>query len=376
MTNSNSNKRFSRTEFLKVAAVGLVSLAVKACNRVGINIPTTGDKVAATASPTALEMIPGETQKAVENIEPTATPDGRAKVAFVKTGERAAGVRQAIALLGINPVAGKKVFLKPNFNSADPAPGSTHPEVLRAIIESLKEMGAAEITIGDRSGMGDTRGVMEQLGVFALAKETGCQAIVFDELTAADWVIVKDEDSHWKQGFPFAKPALDADVVVQAACLKTHRYGGHFTMSLKNSVGLVAKFLPGNDHNYMNELHVSLSQREKIAEINAAYTPGLIVIDGVEAFTDGGPAEGKKVASNVVLAGTDRIAMDAVGVALLRYYGTTSKVSKGKIFEQDQIARAAALGLGVDGPDKINMVTGDEESAAYAAEIQQILMQG
>ena len=35
-----------------------------------------------------------------------------------------------------------------------------------------------------------------------------------------------------------AKPALDADALVMACCLKTHRYGGHFTLSLKNGVGL------------------------------------------------------------------------------------------------------------------------------------------
>jgi len=37
------------------------------------------------------------------------------------------------------------------------------------------------------------------------------------------------------------KTFLEAEKVVQTCCLKTHRFGGHFTLSLKNSVGLVAK---------------------------------------------------------------------------------------------------------------------------------------
>ena len=99
------------------------------------------------------------------------------KVAFIKTDDRATGVRQAVELLGINPVEGKSVFLKPNYNSDDPAPGSTHPDVLRAMVLKLQEMGAASITVGDRSGMGNTRAVMENLGVFAMGKELGFDVV-------------------------------------------------------------------------------------------------------------------------------------------------------------------------------------------------------
>ena len=49
--------------------------------------------------------------------------------------------------------------------------------------------------------------------------------------------------------------------VVQTCCLKTHRYGGHFTLSLKNSVGLVAKRVPGDAYDFMRELHNSPHQR-------------------------------------------------------------------------------------------------------------------
>jgi len=78
----------------------------------------------------------------------------------------------------------------------------------------------------------------------------------------------------------------------------------------------------------------------------------------------------------VFLAGTDRVAMDAVGVALLRRWGTTPEVSQGPIFQQEQIARAVELGLGVKSPEDIELVTGDEESEVYAAEIRAILEQG
>ncbi len=53
-----------------------------------------------------------------------------------------------------------------------------------------------------------------------------------------------------------------------------------------------------------------------IAEINTAYKPDLIVLDGIQAFVNGGPDQSRLVTSNVILAGTDRVAIDAVGVAL------------------------------------------------------------
>jgi uncharacterized protein (DUF362 family) len=298
-----------------------------------------------------------------------------ARVAFVKTRDRGAGVRRALGLLDLNSIQDRQILLKPNFNSADPAPGSTHDDVLRTLVEELWGMGARTITVADRSGMADTRQAMQEKGVFSLAQELGFEALALDDLEEKDWVMLQPPDSHWQQGFPFARPFLEAEALVQTCCLKTHRFGGHFTLSLKNSVGMVAKYGP-DGYNYMNELHSSGYQRLMIAEVNTAYKPVLVVLDGVEAFVSGGPDSGKHVWAEVVLAGTDRVAIDAVGVALLRYFGTTPEVSRGHIFEQEQIARAVELDLGVDGPHKIQLVTGDAESEAYAAQIQEILMRG
>jgi uncharacterized protein (DUF362 family) len=295
-----------------------------------------------------------------------------AQVAFVKTSDRTEGVTRVLDLLGINPVRGKAVFLKPNFNSADPAPGSTHNDTLRSLVQALWEMGAREITLADRSGMGDTNQVMRQKGIFQMAKELDFSIINLDELSEDDWVHIRPKGSHWRDGFLFARPCLEAESVVQTCCLKTHRFGGHFTLSLKNSVALV----PRHGYNYMTELHSSPYQRLMIAELNEPYSPDLIVVDRVEAFTDGGPDRGTRVRAEVMLAGTDRIAVDAVGVAILRHLGTTREVSRGRIFEQEQIARAVELGLGVSSPDEINIITGDEESERYAQVIREVLARG
>ena len=321
---------------------------------------------APTASP-----LPSDTpQPAPTETSAVVETQLTSQVALVRTSDRAQGVRQAIELLGVNPVEGKKVFLKPNLNSADPAPGSTHPDVLRSLVLKLQEMGASALTVGDRSGMGDTAFVMRQLGVSQMGEELGFDTVVLDDLQRKDWVDFQPPGSHWQRGFLFARPCLEAEALVQTCCLKTHRFGGVFTMSLKNSVGMVAKRDPASGYEFMQELHSSPHQTSMIAEINFAYTPALVVLDGVEVFISGGPDQGQKAAPGVVLAGTDRLAIDAVGVAILRMFGANLP---GPVFEQNQIARAVELGLGVDSPDKIEFLTGDPESAAFVEKIRDSL---
>ena len=126
----------------------------------------------------------------------------------------------------------------------------------------------------------------------------------------------------------------------------------------------------------MRQLHRSPNQRLMIAEINYGYKPNLIILDGVDAFVDGGPSQGKKVAGNVFIAGTNRVAVDATGLAVLKQLGSNSAIMNTKIFEQEQIKRAVELGLGIPGPGAIKFVVPDGESRAYAETLKKILAQG
>jgi uncharacterized protein (DUF362 family) len=303
-----------------------------------------------------------------------ADPNAMSTVVLVATEDRVAGTRTAVDLLKPAGLAGRSVFLKPNFNTADPAPAATDPDLLEAIVQALKQAGSGPITIGDRSGMADTRWAMQTKGVFDLADRYGLSAVVLDELDAEQWHMFPATNTHWRRGFAFAGPALDAGAIVSTTCLKTHRFGGHFTLSLKNSVGLIAKQVPGSGYNYMTELHNSANQRLMIAEINAVYQPALIVLDAVEAFLDGGPDIGTRATPGVILAGTDRVAVDAVGVAILRLLGTTDAVSDGSIWELEQIRRAVELGLGAPDPQHITIVTPDTASRKFADDLRPLLV--
>jgi uncharacterized protein (DUF362 family) len=299
---------------------------------------------------------------------------GYSKVFITKNIDRSSGIEKVISSLKLDNFRHEKVALKANYNSADPFPASTHPETLQILINSLKKLKTAKITLLERSGMGNTREVLEKRGVFELSQKMGFEVVVLDEEEIDSWVKTGKNKTHWLKGFYLPQIICNADKVVQTCCLKTHGFGGHFTLSLKNSVGLVAKRLPGSLYDYMAELHISPYQRWMIAEINHYYPVDLVLMDAMKVFVDGGPANGKIVEPGVILASQDRVAIDAVGVAILRYYGTTKNVSKGEIFELTQIRRAAELGVGVSNPEEIEIVPLNDEAMGLATDLEKILL--
>jgi len=141
-------------------------------------------------------------------------------------------------------------------------------------------------------------------------------------------------------------------------------------MSMKNSVGLVVRYDPQDGYDYMAELHSSENQRLMIAEINQTYENHLVIMDAAKAFVTGGPESGDLVSPNVILAGKDRVAMDAVGVAILRLFGTTPEVSEGRIFQQEQLARAVELGIGIQSAKDIQLIPLDAESEKFTQKIE------
>ncbi|MBW1695788.1 MAG: DUF362 domain-containing protein [Deltaproteobacteria bacterium] len=295
------------------------------------------------------------------------------RVTFHKTKDRKDGVQKSLEALGRNPVKGKSVFIKPNFNTADPAPGSSHNDTLAALIDEIWAMGAKSIMLGDRS-YPSTRSVMEKKGILPLLKEKGVEVIDFDELDDADWIEFKLPDSHWPDGFRIARPIIEAECLVSTGCLKTHQFGGIFTLSLKLHVGVVPT--GRNGYPYMSQLHGSPHQRKMIAEVNQPFSPDLIVMDGIDVFVDGGPATGKRVKGNVFLASTDRVAIDAVGISVLKTLGSNPAIMNRAIFEQEQISRAVDLGLGVSSPSEIEIVPVDSESRQYCQQVHRILAEG
>lgn len=288
----------------------------------------------------------------------------KTEIYLVATGDRRAGVRRCLRHIGPLDYTGKRVYLKPNFNTADITPGSTHNDTLEELIIGLKAANPASVTLGERSGPANAADVFRTKRIPELCEKYGVSLVNFEELKQEDWVTYDREGLHWPGGFQIPRLVAETDVSVATCCLKTHGFGGVFSAALKLAVGLTPKDFV--------KLH-GPDIRKMIAEINLAYTPNFILNDAVDVFTDGGPMEGRRAKANVMLIGRDRIAIDAVGLAVLKLLGSNRDIMDTPIFRQEQIARAVELGLGVAGPEQIGIVTDDPDSEAYAEKLRQIL---
>jgi len=290
-------------------------------------------------------------------------------VVVIRTTDRKDGVARATSLLNPTGMAGKQVVVKPNFNTAGAAPAGTDNATLAQLVTELQERDAKSITLGESSGPPNTGEVMAEKGIPDLASDMGFDTVNYDEIPDEDWVHFQPNGTHWPEGFHLPRHVVEAEYNVSTCCLKTHGSGGVFTMSMKLSVGLTPKPI-------RRGMHRSPDMRRMIAELNQGFTPQLIVMDGVETFVDGGPTRGTLKQGNVMVAGTDRVAVDAVGLAILKELGSNDAIMGTPIFEQEQMARAVEIGLGVSGPEQIELVSDNDEGKAYVTTLKGILAQG
>jgi uncharacterized protein (DUF362 family) len=291
-------------------------------------------------------------------------------LALAKNKERAQALDAALSLLGEIDFDGKDVYLKANFNSPDPFPATTHSDTLAGVVHYLRQRNCARVILVERSGMGRTRDVWQKLGVPDLAKRLNLSLVALDEIPSETWRHEELKNSHWKRGVEIPNLLRAETCVVQICNLKTHRFGGHFSASLKNTLGLIAKYSSQPPrYNYMAELHSSPDQRSMIAEVNQIYAPRLVVMDAIQVFVNGGPERGDLAYPEMIAASQDRVAIDAAGVALLRLHGAGPPLSRGTVFDQDQLKRAVELELGAKSVQEIQFLTSDDTGSRLAAQI-------
>jgi uncharacterized protein (DUF362 family) len=257
--------------------------------------------------------------------------DGSVKEIILKAVDEIGGFKKFIK-------TGDVVFLKPNFNTADPYPASTDFEFLKAIVELVYGFGAKLVMIGESSTVTmNTRKIMEKLGVFDLLNlEQPPRIFVFEE---GEWVKKEIPGAKYLKSVSIPEILSRADKLILLPCLKTH-IQARFTGALKLSVGFMKPFqrIP---------LHLKNIQ-EKIAELNKIINPDLIIMDARKCFITSGPSRGEVREPNLILASEDRIAIDVEGIKIIQSFKGNS-LSKINADELPQIKKAIEFNLGSKG---------------------------
>jgi len=237
-----------------------------------------------------------------------------AKVAKIKVEKNLKGaISEVVDSIGgferfIN--RGEVVLLKPNFNTADPFPASTDIEFLKSVVGLVYDCGAKIVMFGDSSTMSlNTRKVMEKLGAFELENMKRPPRIyVFDERR---WTKKEVPKGKYLKKVTVTEYLDRADKLILLPCLKTH-FQAQFTGSLKLSVGFMKPY-------QRVRLHLRHLQ-EKIAELNTIIHPDLIIMDARKCFINKGPSEGMLREPGLILASTDRVAIDVEGIKIIQSF--------------------------------------------------------
>lgn len=274
------------------------------------------------------------------------THQGKALVSRITSSDDLShDIGRAVAAIGgfqrlVDP--GDTILVKPNYNTADPPPASSDPAFVQAVIEQLYQHGAGKVILGESSMISrSARKTMQQTGMLQAARQAGAEVVLFDH---GPWATVATGGRYLKK-VALARAALEAPKIVYACCLKTH-FQADFTMSLKLAMG----FVRPRDRVPMHLRHL----KEKLADLNLAIAPDLILIDGRRCFITGGPMEGEVREPGLILASGDRITIDVEGLKIIQMYPGHSL--EDEPWQLTQIRRAVELGLGAASEDDYEIV--------------------
>jgi len=234
----------------------------------------------------------------------------RSKVALVKCSDYspqnvASSIKQIFKLLSLNELIkpNQKILLKPNLlTSLSPDKGATtHPEIVKAIANEVKALGALPF-IGDSPG-----GIGLQYE--KVLKETGMKDL--------DIPIVNFEEKGMRKfGNPGKKidpiyvsnVALSFDLIINIPKLKTHELT-LITCGIKNMFGCV----PGlHKVNYHLDAPSPEEFSEALVDLFEKIKPAVTIADTVTAMEGQGPVGGELRDLGLILASKDIVALDAV----------------------------------------------------------------
>jgi len=202
---------------------------------------------------------------------------------------------------------GERVLIKPNMLTVKPpeAAVTTHPALLRAVIELVQNAGAVAL-VGDSPGFGTLRSVAKRSGMLAAIEATGAELVEFTETR------VVTSQGPFKR-FEVATAYLDADRIINLPKLKTHEMMT-LTCGVKNLFGILVGAAKPAWHlqaGYDRELFARV-----LLEIYQLRPPDLTIVDAITAMEGDGPGSGDPCHVGLLMAGTNPIAIDIIAAEI------------------------------------------------------------
>jgi uncharacterized protein (DUF362 family) len=220
---------------------------------------------------------------------------------------------------------GDVVWIKPNigWNRAPELAAGTNPDVVATLTRLCLDAGVKKVKIGDNP-CHEAKQCYRNSGIEEAARAAGAEMVYLDEKRFRTVKLGGERLDEW-QLYP---EVLEADLVINVPILKHHGLS-RATACMKNYMGIIG--------GRRDTWHQALP--ECLIDITRFMKPRICVLDAVRILTNHGPQGGNPAdvkLTGVVAAGTDIVALDALGAELL---GHDPK-------EIQTVAKAQEAGLG------------------------------
>jgi len=206
------------------------------------------------------------------------------------------------------------IWIKPNLINASPFPVTSDPEMVRALIEYIRQHSKARIIIAEGCGDAglDTSEIFERLGYTDLARE--CRV----DLADLNIEPLKRLRNPSCEVFPeiYLPRRIFSGMLISVPVLKRHSLA-EATLAMKNMLGLAPPSYYQQGGSWKKSFFHGRIHRS-IFELNLYRSPDLSIIDarvGMAEYHLGGPTCSPPVGKMV--AGFDPVAVDAAGAELL-----------------------------------------------------------
>lgn len=235
-------------------------------------------------------------------------------------------------------LAGKTVVIKPNLLAPLPSTSgaTTDPNVARAIVDRSIAAGATRILIVEAAPLGQPSNFAACGYTTVFASYPQVQLV---DLRTGTYVLTAVPGGGYAyQSIWVPSLVLQPGVFfISAAKMKTH-VSAVTTLSMKNLVGLASEtayaqpIAPNYPRHDMHERGID----QAVMDLNLVRPVDFAVIDGVWGMQGQGPLHGTPVATNVVLAGQNPVAVDRVALNVMEipqnavvYLGYAAKAGLG-----------------------------------------------
>jgi uncharacterized protein (DUF362 family) len=201
---------------------------------------------------------------------------------------------------------GKRVVLKPNLVEFDATTAiNTRPFLVAAVLDACRSLGASSVRIAEGPGhRRPTWDLAEAAGYFEVFSdfENLFTDLNLDEISEVRLPRpAKRLESLW-----LPQTIVQCDLLISLPKMKTHHWAG-VTLGMKNLFGLVPGAVYGWPKNILHWAGID----ESILAVNSAVPRMFTIVDGVEGMEGNGPIQGKRKHVGVIVAGKDRVAVDA-----------------------------------------------------------------